>query len=127
MAFDVTCIKQEWCRGIVIKHADSKHRGCQFDSSMCHSKRKATGSHLMNSTSLKKLKTLPLASATLEIECATQEEVQNNLMVSSDHFAHMMHFSKFLLELTPNKLMNSVSTVAAGYSFEFQSRDIASR
>ena len=26
----------EWCRGIVVKHADSQHRGCQFDSSMCH-------------------------------------------------------------------------------------------
>ena len=25
-----------WCRGVAVKHADSQHRGCQFDSSMCH-------------------------------------------------------------------------------------------
>ena len=24
------------CWGVVVKHADSQHRGCQFDSSMCH-------------------------------------------------------------------------------------------
>ena len=27
---------EEWWRGVVVKHADSRHRGCQFDSSMCH-------------------------------------------------------------------------------------------
>ena len=27
----------EWTkRGVVVKHADSQHRGCQFDSSMSH-------------------------------------------------------------------------------------------
>ena len=26
----------KWCRGAVVKHADSQHRGCQFDPSMCH-------------------------------------------------------------------------------------------
>ena len=26
------------CRDVVIKHADSHHKGCQFDSSMCHNK-----------------------------------------------------------------------------------------
>ena len=25
-----------WCRGVVVKHADSQHRGRRFDSSMCH-------------------------------------------------------------------------------------------
>ena len=25
-----------WCRGAVVKHADSQHRVCQFDSSMRH-------------------------------------------------------------------------------------------
>ena len=34
--------------------------------------RKATGNHLMNSTSLENLRTLSLVSATLEIELATQ-------------------------------------------------------
>ena len=34
--------------------------------------RKATGNHLMKSTSLKELATLSLVSATLEIESATQ-------------------------------------------------------
>ena len=24
------------CWGVVVTHADSQHRGCQFDSSMCH-------------------------------------------------------------------------------------------
>ena len=28
----------KWCRGLVVKHADSQHRGCHFDSSMCHFK-----------------------------------------------------------------------------------------
>ena len=26
----------KWCRGVLVKHADSQHRGYQFDSSMCH-------------------------------------------------------------------------------------------
>ena len=25
-----------WCSGVVVKHAESQHRGCQFDFSMCH-------------------------------------------------------------------------------------------
>ena len=34
-AFCVVCCSQ-WCHGVVVKHADSQHRGRQFDSSMCH-------------------------------------------------------------------------------------------
>ena len=60
----------------MVKHADSQHRGFQFDSSMYHFKsllvRKATGNHLMNSASLEKLGVPSLVSATLEIEYATQ-------------------------------------------------------
>ena len=26
----------QWCRGVVVKHVDSQHRGCQFDSFVCH-------------------------------------------------------------------------------------------
>ena len=40
---------RQWWRGVVVKHADSQYRGCQ--SSLV---RKATGKHLMNSTSLGK-------------------------------------------------------------------------
>ena len=29
---------KEWCRGVVVKHADSQRRGFQSDSSMCHNK-----------------------------------------------------------------------------------------
>ena len=25
-----------WCRGVVVKHADSQHKDSQFDSSTCH-------------------------------------------------------------------------------------------
>ena len=25
-------------RSVVVKHADSQHRGCQYDSSLCHNK-----------------------------------------------------------------------------------------
>ena len=25
-----------WCRGVVVKHADSQRRGCQLESSLCH-------------------------------------------------------------------------------------------
>ena len=71
------CSERIWCRCIVVKYADSQHRGCQLDSSMCHFKktllmRKASGNHLMNSTSLEKLRALSLVSATLKMEYATQ-------------------------------------------------------
>ena len=43
-------------RARVVKHADSRHWGCQSDSSMRHNKnaigKKATGYHFMKSTSL---------------------------------------------------------------------------
>ena len=29
-------INVQWCRGVVVKHADSQHKGCHFNSSMCH-------------------------------------------------------------------------------------------
>ena len=29
-------VPSELSRGVVVKHADSQHRGCQFESSMCH-------------------------------------------------------------------------------------------
>ena len=28
-------VDNKWCRGAVVEHADSQHRGCQFVSSMC--------------------------------------------------------------------------------------------
>ena len=66
-----------WCRGVVVKHADSQHRGCQFDSSMCHFKN-AIGEEgngkppQKNPLPKKKLRALSLVSAKLEIEYATQ-------------------------------------------------------
>ena len=39
--------------------------------------RKPTGNHLMNSTSLEKLRALSLVSATLQIEYATQQCIGN--------------------------------------------------
>ena len=62
---------------MVVKLADSQHRGCQFDSSVCHIKkmplmRKATGNHLIKSTFLEKTQSLSLVSGTLEIEYAMQ-------------------------------------------------------
>ena len=41
--------------------------------------KKATGNHLMNSTSLEKLRALSLVAATLEIEYATQHTVRFSL------------------------------------------------
>ena len=35
--FPVLC-PVKWCRGVVVKHADSQHRGGQFDSSIRYSK-----------------------------------------------------------------------------------------
>ena len=29
---------KELCRGVMVKHADSQHKGCQLDSYMCYSK-----------------------------------------------------------------------------------------
>ena len=31
-------VGEKWYRGVVVKHADSQHRGYQFDSSTCHNK-----------------------------------------------------------------------------------------
>ena len=31
-------VRINWCHGVVVKHADSQHRGRQFDSSMRHNK-----------------------------------------------------------------------------------------
>ena len=34
--YKIVLLRQAWCRGVVVTHADSQHRGCQFDSPMCH-------------------------------------------------------------------------------------------
>ena len=64
-----------WCRGVVVKHVDLQHRGCQFDSSMCHLKNaigeEAIGSHLMTSTSLEKTQS-PVSGF-----CSTRNRVCN--------------------------------------------------
>ena len=63
--------------GVVVKHADSRHRGCQFDSSMCHFQN-SIGEESNGKTPRefhfprKKLRAPSLVSATLEIKYATQ-------------------------------------------------------
>ena len=61
----------------VLRHADSQHRGCQFDSPMCHFQNaiseKGNGKpphefHFLRT----KLRALSLVSAMLDIEYATQ-------------------------------------------------------
>ena len=60
--------------GVVVQHADSQHKGCEFESYMRHSKNafgeEATENHLIRLTSYKKLRALSLVSATLEMEYA---------------------------------------------------------
>ena len=63
--FPTVCLLQ-WCPGVVVKHADSCFT---MKTSLV---RKATGNHLIKSTSLEKLRALSLVSATREIEYATQ-------------------------------------------------------
>ena len=65
-----------WCRDVIVKHADSQHRDCQFDSSMYHCKN-AIGEEgnlkLPHEIYFprKNSRALSLVSATLEIEYAT--------------------------------------------------------
>ena len=68
-------LQWKWCRGVVVKRANSQHRGYQFES--CTSRNKTLlvtmtpGNHLIKSTSLKKLRALSLVYATLKIDNAT--------------------------------------------------------
>ena len=54
----ITIPFHQCCRGVVVKHVDSQHRGCEFDSSMCHNKNtigeEDNGKPLIKSTSLEK-------------------------------------------------------------------------
>ena len=61
----------------MVKHADSQHRGCQFDFSMCHLEdaigEEGNGKPPHEFHYPKKLRAMPsLVSATFEIEYATQ-------------------------------------------------------
>ena len=63
--------------GVVVKHADLQHRGCQFDSSTCHFKKNAIGEEgngkpPLELHFLRKNSALTLVSATLEIEYAVE-------------------------------------------------------
>ena len=62
------------CCGIVVKHADSLHRACQFDSSMYHNKCAIceVGNWKPHHKIQKNFGVLSLVAAALEIEYATQ-------------------------------------------------------
>ena len=34
----ITALVIKWCHGVVVKHADSKHKGCEFKSCLCYNK-----------------------------------------------------------------------------------------